>query len=65
MNVSSTNGPIGIRGTTRLLESSHCALSVPGIKPILTPSSMCGTSLIGCPVCLDIVMRLSIGWVKK
>ena len=30
--LGSSKGPIGIRGTTRLLESSHRVLSVPGDK---------------------------------
>ena len=63
VNFLGSNGPIGIQGTTRLLKSSHWVLSVPGIWPILTSSSMWGTSLIGWPVCLDIVIRLSMGWV--
>ena len=44
-----SKGPIGIRGTTSPLDSSQWVLSVPGMRPMLTPSSTLGTSFSGVP----------------
>ena len=39
--------------------------SVPGWRPILTPSSVTGIRDSGVPVALEMEMRLSSGWVTR
>lgn len=55
--------PRGLRGTTMSFDKRKRVWSVPGLSPILTPSSERGTCLTRVPVALEIAMRLSSGMV--
>jgi len=44
-----SKGPMAVRGTTSPLERSHLVRSVPGWRPILTPSSVTGIKVTGDP----------------
>ena len=43
-------GPIALRRTSLPFASSHMVKSVPGYRPMLTPSSVTGTFFVGMPV---------------
>ena len=61
-NVDGNSCPMGVRGTTTPFERSHCVLSVPAWRPMLTPSSVTGMRVRGEPVVRARVVRLSVGW---